>query len=143
MKWSFIGKGSNLLVADSGFAGAVLLFGEGLSDIRLLDDSEASEIKIRVGGGCSLARLLSWCTGNGYSGLELDNCLRAQVEDCNMHDCRAGSNNDGYGYIAVDSTTVIYRNCGGSGNYYDFYEVCLTGSAIYENCIGTKVVYDR
>ena len=70
VKWSFIGKGSNLLVADSGFAGVVLLFGKSLSGISVLDGSKVDEVKLRVGAGCSLARLQSWCTEKGYSGLE-------------------------------------------------------------------------
>ena len=70
LNWRFIGRGSNLLVADSGFAGVVFLFGKELSRISLIDDSEASAVRIRVGAGCSLGRLLNWCAGEGYSGLE-------------------------------------------------------------------------
>jgi len=68
--WRFIGRGSNLLVADSGFSGVVLLFGKTLSQIELLSDPEAVDIRVRVGAGCSLAKLLNWCTENSYSGLE-------------------------------------------------------------------------
>lgn len=78
---------------------------------------------------------------NGYSGLELDNCLRALIENCNMHDCRSGTNADGYGFIAVEATTVAYRDCRGNGNYYDFAELNLTGAASYESCSGSKVAY--
>jgi UDP-N-acetylmuramate dehydrogenase len=70
LDWRFIGKGSNLLVADSGFAGVVLLFGKGLSGITLLDDSESDAVRVRVGAGCGLGKLLSWCIEKGYSGLE-------------------------------------------------------------------------
>ncbi|MCF8055414.1 MAG: UDP-N-acetylmuramate dehydrogenase [Desulfocapsa sp.] len=70
LNWRFLGKGSNLLVADSGFAGAVLLFGQGLAEITLVDDSEPGAIRVRVGAGCSLGKLLNWCVGKGYSGLE-------------------------------------------------------------------------
>ena len=68
--WRCIGRGSNLLVADSGFSGVVLLFGKTLSQIELLSDPEAVDIRVRVGAGCSLAKLLNWCTENSYSGLE-------------------------------------------------------------------------
>ena len=65
-----IGKGSNLLVSDEGFAGVILLFGESLSEITLLDESSSGTVQLRVGAGCSMAKLLNFCTVNGYSGLE-------------------------------------------------------------------------
>lgn len=68
--YRFIGKGTNLLVSDKGFEGVVLLFAKALSTIRLLDEVQPGEGQIRVGGGCSLARLLQWCTENEYAGLE-------------------------------------------------------------------------
>ncbi len=68
--WRFIGRGSNLLVSDSGFAGVVLLLGKALSQIELLKESESGDIRVRVGAGCSLAKLLSWCADRSYSGLE-------------------------------------------------------------------------
>jgi UDP-N-acetylmuramate dehydrogenase len=70
LAWRFIGKGTNLLVSDSGFSGVVLLFGKALSNIELLKESGSGVINIRVGAGCSLAKLLSWCTARSYSGLE-------------------------------------------------------------------------
>jgi len=70
LAWRFIGRGSNLLVSDSGFSGVVLLFGKALSQIELLSDAESADIRIRVGAGCSLARLLNWCADSSYSGLE-------------------------------------------------------------------------
>ncbi len=70
LAWRFIGRGSNLLVSDDGFAGVVLLFGKELSEIEDLTEPGAESIRVRVGAGCSLAKLLTWCTERGYSGLE-------------------------------------------------------------------------
>jgi UDP-N-acetylmuramate dehydrogenase len=70
LAWRFIGRGSNLLVSDSGFSGVILLFGKTLSQIELLSDSDSRNIRIRAGAGCSLAKLQAWCTENSYSGLE-------------------------------------------------------------------------
>ena len=70
LAWRFIGRGSNILVSDDGFAGVVLLFGKGLSEIEDLTESGAKTISIRVGAGFSLAKLLNWCADRGYSGLE-------------------------------------------------------------------------
>jgi len=70
LKYRFIGKGTNILVADSGFDGVVLLFGKSLSQIRLIEETETGQVSIRTGAGCSLAKLLNWCTDRSYSGLE-------------------------------------------------------------------------
>lgn len=70
IKYRFIGRGTNILVADVGFDGVVLLFGKTLSAIRLLEETSTGNIRIEVGAGCSLARLLGWCAEKSYSGLE-------------------------------------------------------------------------
>lgn len=66
----FIGRGTNILVADAGFDGVVVLFGKTLSAISLLEETGEGHIRIEVGAGCSLAKLLNWCTERSYTGLE-------------------------------------------------------------------------
>jgi len=69
IKFLVIGRGSNLLVADSGYSGAV---------IRLKGDFNALAVQergpdfavIKVGAGCALGKLVSWCGGQGLAGLE-------------------------------------------------------------------------
>ncbi len=70
LEWRLIGRGTNLLVADSGFTGVILILGKGLSQIALLEEAEFGRVVVRVGAGCSLARLLAWCLDQGLSGLE-------------------------------------------------------------------------
>lgn len=70
LPWRLIGKGSNLLVADKGFAGVVLLLGKGFSEISVLPEPSSDGIGLRVGAGCSFAKLLNWCTERNYSGFE-------------------------------------------------------------------------
>lgn len=70
LEWRLIGRGTNLLVADSGFTGVILTLGKGLSQITLLEEAEFGRAVVRVGAGCSLARLLAWCMAQGLSGLE-------------------------------------------------------------------------
>ena len=70
LAWCFIGKGNNLLVSDAGFAGVVLMFGKGLSGIKVLSKSTFDVNQVRVGAGCSLAKLMNWCSDKSYSGLE-------------------------------------------------------------------------
>ena len=86
--WRIIGKGTNLLVNDRGFAGVILILGKGFGTISQLKTelnvvpppteniSANSRLAVsegpvlQVGAGCSLARLVSWCTDQGLTGLE-------------------------------------------------------------------------
>ena len=86
--WRIIGKGTNLLVSDSGFAGVILLLGKGFGTIHQLK-TELNAVPpatenfsansrfavtegavLQVGAACSLARLVGWCTDQGLTGLE-------------------------------------------------------------------------
>ena len=60
-----MGKGTNLLVPDTGLDAVVVLVGEAMSDAELLPDS-----RIRAGAGISLAKLAVYAAGCGLSGLE-------------------------------------------------------------------------
>ncbi len=64
--WQVVGRGSNILVADSGLAGVVILLGVELGRIQPL----AGEGLLHVEAGRSLAGLLDWCMERGLSGLE-------------------------------------------------------------------------
>ena len=59
-----LGKGSNLLVSDSGYAGAVIKLGEGLSQIQ------AEGTKIRAGAGASLAKVARVARQETLTGFE-------------------------------------------------------------------------
>jgi len=64
VKWRAIGRGSNLLVSDSGIEGVVIKLGEGIADLTI----EGSEVT--VGGGYSLIKLATIISKQGLSGLE-------------------------------------------------------------------------
>ncbi len=68
--WLVIGGGSNLLVADEGFAGLVLLLGRKFGTIREVGIDAEGRTMVEAAAGCSLARLLNWCLERGLSGLE-------------------------------------------------------------------------
>ncbi len=68
--YRFIGRGTNLLVKDAGFAGFVLVPGKGLATITTIDETTSGSVVLRVGAGCSLAKLLNWCVEKSYTGLE-------------------------------------------------------------------------
>jgi len=67
--WQVIGRGSNILPADQGVEGVVIVLGRKLAQIREVD-GEGAPGRVQVEAGCSLAKLVHWCAGRGLSGLE-------------------------------------------------------------------------
>lgn len=70
LRWCVIGGGSNLLVADEGFAGVVIVIGRDLAGISQAGKDEMGRTLVEVEAGCSLARLLNWCEKQQFTGLE-------------------------------------------------------------------------
>ncbi|MCF6186989.1 MAG: UDP-N-acetylmuramate dehydrogenase [Desulfobulbaceae bacterium] len=66
--WRVIGRGSNILVMDTGFNGVLFRLGGDFRTVQLEDESETTVIS--AGGGCLLADLLGWCRRHGLGGLE-------------------------------------------------------------------------
>jgi UDP-N-acetylmuramate dehydrogenase len=64
IKWTVIGRGSNLLVSDNGIEGAVIKLGSGL------DELEIEDTKVLAGGGLSLVNFAITISRKGLSGLE-------------------------------------------------------------------------
>lgn len=77
--WRVIGRGTNLLVADSGFRGVVLLFSREMSQISMMQGADAAISGVLVGAGCSLAKLVNWYTENSFSGLEFASGIPGSV----------------------------------------------------------------
>ncbi|MDP4553093.1 UDP-N-acetylmuramate dehydrogenase [Alkalihalobacillus macyae] len=64
VKWRAIGRGSNLLVSDNGIDGVVIKLGKGM------DDLELNGTELRVAGGHSLIKLVTFISKEGLSGFE-------------------------------------------------------------------------
>lgn len=64
--WVVLGRGSNVLVSDVGYTGAVLTLGREFSRSVLADDGRT----LTVGAGTILARLVNSVYAQGLSGLE-------------------------------------------------------------------------
>ncbi len=64
LAWTVLGKGSNLLVSDDGYAGAVIVLG------RSFRSHVIEETRINAGAGVLLARLVQSAFSVGLSGLE-------------------------------------------------------------------------
>jgi len=67
--WRVLGGGSNVLVADSGFPGAVLRLDGALAGLKLLQ-RDSRRLVVEAGGGLALARLVGWAARHRAGGLE-------------------------------------------------------------------------
>ena len=66
--WRILGKGSNILVADSGVPGAVCRLSGRLSKVRVLEDGRRGLV-VEAGGGAALGRLMDCALRGGAGGL--------------------------------------------------------------------------
>jgi UDP-N-acetylmuramate dehydrogenase len=70
LPWRIIGRGTNLLVRDEGFAGVVVLLGAGFQRLEFSESPDSGKCVVSAGGGCGLARVANHCMEKGYAGLE-------------------------------------------------------------------------
>ncbi|WP_026581500.1 UDP-N-acetylmuramate dehydrogenase [Bacillus sp. J33] len=73
IKWTAIGRGSNLLVLDKGIEGAVIKLGRGM------DEMDLNGTELKVGGGYSLVALSTIISKKGLSGLEFASGIPGSV----------------------------------------------------------------
>ncbi|KEK20904.1 UDP-N-acetylenolpyruvoylglucosamine reductase [Bacillus manliponensis] len=72
-KWTAIGRGSNLLVADEGIEGVVIRIGEGIDHLYITGE------QVRVGSGYSLVKLSTLLSRKGLAGLEFASGIPGSV----------------------------------------------------------------
>jgi UDP-N-acetylmuramate dehydrogenase len=68
--WRVIGRGSNLLVADAGYDGVIVMLGRKFAAIEQRAGGKGGEVLVQVEAGCSLMKLVNWCAAQGLEGLE-------------------------------------------------------------------------
>ncbi|WP_313798760.1 UDP-N-acetylmuramate dehydrogenase [Cytobacillus sp.] len=73
VKWTAIGRGSNLLVSDLGIEGAVIKLGRGMSGLTI------NGTEVKAGGGYSLVSLSTQLSRQGLSGLEFASGIPGSV----------------------------------------------------------------
>jgi len=70
VEWQIIGRGTNLLVKDSGFPGVILILGKQFRTISFILEDSLEDAKAKAGGASSLGRLALNCIDRGFTGLE-------------------------------------------------------------------------
>jgi UDP-N-acetylmuramate dehydrogenase len=73
VKWTAIGRGSNLLVSDKGIEGVVIKLGAGLDHLEVVDT------RVTVGAGASIVALAMTLSRKGLSGLEFASGIPGSV----------------------------------------------------------------
>lgn len=70
--WCVVGRGSNILVADTGIRGVVIVLGKEFSAIEPVETPHAEKgaLCVRAEAGSSLAGLLRWAKARELTGLE-------------------------------------------------------------------------
>ena len=69
-----LGRGSNVLIGDEGFAGVVIRMGKGFEWIR-----EAGPDGVEAGGGANLPQVANWARRRALSGMEFTVAIPATV----------------------------------------------------------------
>ena len=67
VSWVVMGRGSNILVSDEGYDGAVIFLGREFSKLEV----NHADNTISVGAGCNLAKVVATTITEGLSGLEM------------------------------------------------------------------------
>lgn len=70
LPWRVLGRGTNVLARDEGFAGVILFLGAEFQNVTELSETAAGTTVLQCGGGCSLGKLSRSCIDRGLSGLE-------------------------------------------------------------------------
>jgi UDP-N-acetylmuramate dehydrogenase len=68
--WRVLGRGTNLLVKDEGFAGVILLLGGEFNKVERESTNDAGSVIVRAGAGCSLTQISFKCIEWGLTGVE-------------------------------------------------------------------------
>lgn len=70
LPWRVLGRGTNVLVKDAGFAGVILLLGAAFETVEDRVPLGSGKFLLQAGGGCGLGKLAHSCIDRGLSGLE-------------------------------------------------------------------------
>ena len=114
VEWVILGKGSNLLVSDKGFDGAVITLGREFQRINIAQDG----MTLSVGASTMLARLVNDAFSKSLSGLEFAVGIPGSVGGAIS--MNAGTRTDWIGNVCENITTF----CPGIGlKHYDYTDI--------------------
>ncbi|MGI6033073.1 MAG: UDP-N-acetylmuramate dehydrogenase [Coriobacteriales bacterium] len=96
--WTVVGRGSDLLVADAGYGGCIIVLGGAFEKVEFpaTECPGDDALPVRAGAGVSLTRLARECAERGLSGLEFAAGIPgtlggALFMNAGAHECAIGS----------------------------------------------------
>ena len=142
ISWRVIGRGSNILVTDSGFAGVICRLSGEFKMVQQSSESDSTFFLITAGGGCLLAELLAWCRQHGFGGLEFLAGIPGGVGGAIRMNAGAFGREIGevlqsvtiagpdgvLQEIPVDDITLTYRNCAIDG--FDMSQLVILAATL-------------
>lgn len=70
ISWRVVGRGTNLLVKDEGFAGVIIILGTEFKTALRQPSEDRGTVVVRVGAGLSFTQLVQKCVDWGLTGVE-------------------------------------------------------------------------
>ncbi len=72
VRWRVIGRGSNILVSGQGFRGVLIVLQSDFCAISRNGggSAPAAGVVVEAGAGCTVSKLVAWCSRHGLAGLE-------------------------------------------------------------------------
>jgi len=70
IEYLVIGRGSNLLVTDSGYTGVLIRLQGEFTTLTVQERKPDATALVKAGAGCALGKFVSWCSSHGLAGLE-------------------------------------------------------------------------
>lgn len=102
--WRIIGRGTNLLINDTGFPGVMLLLGKEYRTVSANIEGSPDSTRVKAGGGCSLVRLSRNCVEKGLTGLEFASGIPGTVGGSVVMNAGAWGNELS---TAIESVTLV------------------------------------
>ncbi len=79
LRWKLLGRGSNILAADAGYQGIIIVLGKGFKYIARDKRVDHDHQLVGVGAGVGLTRLSLWSAEQGLSGCEFGSGIPGSV----------------------------------------------------------------
>lgn len=113
-KYTVIGNGSNLLVADKGISGIVIQLGEPMTEIRM-EENEAEGCRIYALAGTKLSAVARAAADEGLTGMEFASGIPGSIGGAVVMNAGAYGGEmkdiiDAVTAIQTDGTMRVYRN---------------------------------
>ncbi len=135
-----LGGGSNIVVSDEGFDGIVIATRR-MQAITVVSDT-GKTVQLSCGAGATMQQLVSFCTNNGFSGIEPFSGLPGSVGGAAFMNARCFdlSFSDAAGTIRyVDPDDCVVKELPFTASDWDYKKSPFTGTRFIITCVSVTV----